>query len=750
MMKKFLLTSVAMVALIGIAPAFAQDAPQEAADEAASSGDIVVTATRSETLLSKTPIAMTAISGEGLRDAGITDSRALADLVPNLQISENGDAARVSIRGVTSTDNTEKGDPSAAFLLDGVYIARPIEVLNSFFDLERIEVLRGPQGTLFGRNTTAGVINVIAARPKAGVFQASVDGSYGSLGTVNATGMINVPVGDTLAIRAAVNYDRQDSPIIQTGGPIIESLDPYRNTLSGRLSFGGELGERLKFVVRGDYTQAKGGVYNLLPLNNFFPDALTPNPTVNPRYTPNSARLQRTLNIPLQFEDSKNNRFWGVAGEFSYDLGGVDLTYLGAYRETHRDDDRDFFVLGFLHTDTFFFGDFKQNSHELRASFGGDGPFKGQVGAYYFDEESTIEANIGLPFSSFVVPGASGFGFPQGPTKSTSKAAFGQFTFDVTDDLHLTGGIRHTKDSKSRVGATIVDFPTLATSFCGALRCVLNENIAARKYSKTTWKVGFDYDAPGLGLIYANVSTGYKAGGFNDGCETGGGVGCSLAATDLYYNPETLTAYEGGFKLKFADNAVRLNGSIFHYDYKGLQLSQICCSPPQTLTKNAAAAKVDGIELEAVLQPSDNDKVDLSFSWLDARYSNFFPDTVNRPTFSFNGRALDHAPKYSAAAGYTHTFNFENGGKIDASVRTRLSAAYFMQDLNNLSQFRQPSFTKTGGTLTYTAPDDRFYIQGFVQNIENEITLAAAASGLAGGVVIEEPRTYGIRAGFKF
>lgn len=744
-MKKILMASTALFACVTAAPALAQDATE---DTVAESGDIIVTATRSETLLSKTPIAMTAISGEGLRDAGITDSRALADVVPNLQISENGDAARVSIRGVTSTDNTEKGDPSAAFLLDGVYIARPIEVLNSFFDLERVEVLRGPQGTLFGRNTTAGVINVISAKPKAGQFLASMDAAYGNLGTYNATGMINLPVGETLAIRAAVNYDRQNSPIIQTGGPIIESLDPYRNTLSGRLSFGGELGDNFNFVIRGDYTQAKGGVYNLLPLGAFFPGAITP--TVDPLYVQNSARAQRTLNIPLQFDDKKNNRFWGIAGEFTYDLGGVDITYLGSYRETKRNDDRDFFVFGFLHTDTYFFGDFKQNSHELRANFGGDGPFKGQVGAYYFNEESTLEATIGLPFSGFVVPGASGFGFPQGPTKSTSKAAFGQFTYDLTEDLHLTGGIRHTKDNKSRVGATIVDFPNLATSFCGALRCVLNENIAARKYTKTTWKVGIDYDAPGLGLIYANVSTGYKAGGFNDGCETGGGLGCSLSAADLYYNPETLTAYEGGFKFRLADGAVRLNASVFHYDYSGLQLSQICCSPPQTLTKNAAAAKVDGVELEAFLRPGDNDQIDLSFSYLDARYSNFFPDTANRPTFSFNGRALDHAPKYTASAGYTHTFPLGNGGQVDAAVRTRLSSEYFMQDLNNLSQFRQPSFTKTGATLTYKAPEDRFYIQGFVQNIENSITLASATSGLAAGVTIEEPRTYGVRAGFKF
>jgi iron complex outermembrane recepter protein len=160
-MKKLILCSAALAIFATAAPAWAQDADDEVDPD-----DIVVTATRESTLLSKTPIAITAISSEGLRDAGITDARALNDAVPNLAISENGDSARISIRGVTSTDLTEKGDPSAAFLLDGVYIARPIEVLNAFYDLERIEVLRGPQGTLYGRNTTAGVINVISARPK--------------------------------------------------------------------------------------------------------------------------------------------------------------------------------------------------------------------------------------------------------------------------------------------------------------------------------------------------------------------------------------------------------------------------------------------------------------------------------------------------------------------------------------------------------------------------------------------------------
>jgi iron complex outermembrane recepter protein len=748
-MRKSLFTNTSFaalaVAVLGTGSVQAQTAQSKSAEaQAAEMGDIVVTATRESTLLSKTPIAITAISTESLRDSGVTDARSLNDVVPNLAISENGDSTRISIRGVTSSDQTEKGDPSAAFLIDGIYIARPIEVLNSFYDLERVEVLRGPQGTLYGRNTTAGVINVISAPPK-DEFGASIDGKYGNLNSTNVTGMVNVPVADGLGLRAAVTYDRQDSPIIQKG-PVTQSLNPFRNTRAGRLSFGGNVGENIKFIVRGDYSQAKGAVANSVPLTNFFPGALVNN--VNPVYVSKSTTEQRTLPVPLAFRDRKNNKFYGVMGEFTYDFGSMAMTYLGSYRKADREDTRNLLLFGALNNPAFFFGKFNQTSHELRLAFGKDSPLHGQVGAYYFKEKSNIEFNLGAPLSGLVVPGATGFAFPQGPTKASSKAGFGQLTYDITPDFHLTAGIRYTKDNKSRVGATVVDFPAVTSSICGKTRCVLNENIAFADFKKTTWKFGADYDVPELGLLYASVSSGYKAGGFNDGClATSGGVGCTLTADQLFFSPETLRSYEAGFKFRLMENKVRLNASLFHYDYKDLQLSQIVTVPvPATRIRNAGVAKVDGIELEAVLRPTENDTIDLAFTYTDARYSAFQAS----PTVSFAGRALDHAPKYTASAGFVHSFPLGDGSKVEAAVRTRLSSAYFIQDLGILAQYRQPSHSKTNLSLTYKAPDDRYYVQGFLQNLENEITLAAASSGLVSSATIEEPRTFGVRAGFKF
>ena len=195
--KYSLRSSIVSIAMAALFPT-AAEAQQQAAE-----GDIVVTATREETLLSKTPIALSAIDSETLRDRGITDAMSIEEVVPNVSLDLNGDALRITIRGVTSTDATEKGDPSAAYLLDGIYIARPQDQLGTFFDVERVEVLRGPQGTLYGRNTTAGLVNVITARPH-DQFEASFDGTYGNVGIIQATAMVNLPVNQTFALRAAV------------------------------------------------------------------------------------------------------------------------------------------------------------------------------------------------------------------------------------------------------------------------------------------------------------------------------------------------------------------------------------------------------------------------------------------------------------------------------------------------------------------------------------------------------------------
>ncbi|AEG50924.1 TonB-dependent receptor plug [Sphingobium chlorophenolicum L-1] len=706
-------------------------------------GDIVVTALRQSSLLSKTPIAVTAVTGEGLRTLGITDVRSLATVVPNVTLTDYNQGVIIQMRGVSSSDTTEKGDPSAAFLLDGIYIARVQDQVGSLFDVERVEVLRGPQGTLYGRNTTAGAINIITTRPKY-EFGGSVDAEYGNFNALNLTGIVNIPVAATLGLRAAVNYQRRDNYIRETvASP--NDLDPGRDLLSGRLSFGGEVGERFNFVIRGDYARDHGSTFGSVPLSNFFQMPLVKG--VDPTYVDKGSDAQRSIPFALQHPSRNDAERYGIMGEFSYDFGGAQLTYLGGYRKSTTDSTTDL-VFAFGQTPSTFDGKNRQQSHELRLAFGSGSPLHGQTGLYYFEGRSSVDLLIGPPLATaFFGPTATGYDIVQRLVINRSKGVFGQVTYDLTPDLHITGGIRYTEDFKSRDGTSYV--------VRGATRTELTPNTAAVKFHKVTWRAGIDYDVPDLGLIYASVASGYKSGGFNDGCPVGSGPGCSTPVDVFFYQPETLTAYEAGVKFRFG-NMLRINTALFHYDYSGLQLTQVTVTAggnPVSFTRNAAKAKVDGVEFEAQFTPTANDRVDLSVNYVNARYTDFVPDATFPNTTNplrFDGRLLDRSPKWSGIASYTHIFPLDNGATIELMGRVRYSGDYYLQDLNNLSQFRQPHYTKSDVTVTYNSEGKRWYLQGYIKNIENEITLGFAGSGLSPGAIFEQPRTYGVRAGMKF
>ncbi|AUW60070.1 TonB-dependent receptor [Sphingobium sp. SCG-1] len=768
------------------AEAFAQDAVRADPDASGTAdertADIIVTANRTTSLLSKTPIAVSAITAEGLRDQGVTDPTRLADAVPNLAIDRvNGNGLQITIRGVSSNDVSEKGDPSAAFLSDGIYIARPQAQEVSLFDLERVEVLRGPQGTLYGRNTTAGLINAISAHPKS-TFEASADFVYGNYDTIQATGMINVPFGDTVAVRGAVNYSRRDSYLLK--GASSPSLDPGKEDLSFRLGATFDIGERVRLYLKGDYSEMKGNPQNGVALGNFYRMPIGGPPTgqrgVMPVYRAGRTSSEyRTLGFAQASEATSDNNTWGIHGELDVDLtDNITATYLGSYREFKRDEIQRSYV-GLLTAGPFagqyplnatFEGDYEQQSHELRFAYSSD-RLKAQAGVYYFREVSDVDF---LLFGTrFFRPGQRGYvyGFSQHPTISKSLGAFGQATFSITDTLRLTGGIRYTRDNKSRVGVTInhvnVDDPLDYTT--GVLPGTTNPgspatgfqpvsdslNNASVKYSKITWRAGLEYDVADSSLLYATVSTGYKAGGFNEGC-LAGQTNCTapVPASALFYRPETLTSYEAGLKTALLDRKLRLAASVFHYDYSNLQLSQVSatyCGGPCLVISNAGKAKIDGVELEMAAQPSPRNRFDLSVNWLKARYT----DYQVTPGVEFSGEKLDRSPEWTATAGYSYTLPIGDG-RLELGARTRISDSYQFVSTALRNFFRQPSFTKTDLTVTYNSPDDRFYVQGFAKNLENATTLSSVSLSASfpaftdGLAWFGDPRTYGVRAGFKF
>jgi len=744
--KGLLLGCTAASALVA-APVWAQAAPA-AANSQRSDTDIIVTANRVETLASKTAVTVTALTGEGLRDAGIAQPINLVERVPGIEISRSRSGLDITIRGVASSDTTEKGDSSTAFLLDGVNIARAPMKDGSFYDVARVEVLRGPQGTLFGRNSTAGIINVITNRPVFD-FGGTVDVAYGNLGNRQATGVLNVPVSENFALRGAINYEHGDS--ITIGGPRTNpSYKKFRELVSGRLSglFRWGSGE---ILVRGDYADIGGSLFNALDDRKFFRQTAS-----GPVYIGQSSSTKelRRNDIVIPWDLYRNNNLWGVGAEVTQELGPINLYYVGSYRHMDRDEQGAFpfvvrpFTVRSREIDTF-----KQQSHELRAAYSSDA-LKLQVGAYYFKERShvNLRVNVGINTTPNGEAGPTLL-FDLNPTTAESYAVFAQGTYSLTDSLRVTGGIRYSHDNKTRAG--IANFVCVDNFFnCAAPAGAATER-ADVSFTKTTYKGTIEYDAAPNTLVYATIATGYKAGGFNDGCVVGTAPGCTVPLSTFYFDPETLTSYEAGIKSRFLDNAVQIAATAFHYDYKNLQLTSIVSPCPATanvpdsacgVVQSAAAAKIDGAELEGTVTPSRLDRFDFSVAYLNARYD----DYQATPTVNLAGAPLDRSPKLVFTAGYQHSFELGGDYELVASARTRVSDSYTF--LTGTSAFaRQPSFSKTDLTLSLNAPGKRWYLQGFVKNIENTLSLnSTAIGGNFPSVNVADPRTYGARAGFKF
>jgi iron complex outermembrane recepter protein len=690
---------------------------QTTATETGRLADVTVTAQKIAQPSSKTALSLTAVTGEDLRTAGATTAVGLTNLIPNVQItSGSSNATEISIRGIGSTNNTEVGDPAAAFHVDGVYLGRPQSAGATFYDLERVEVLRGPQGTLYGRNATAGAINLITNKPgKKLAGEANV--GIGNRGLYTFEGMMNVPVSDQFALRAVISSSSRDGYLNtkSAANGFSKNRDDADNLsarIHGLVSFNADT----KLLVTADTSRNRGAGPGTVPLATF---------------QDNTGAAQRTA-LTNANEGRRDDVSSGLSAEFTAQTGIGEFTYLGAYRTFERDNASS--------TNAVVSGTnskFSQASHEFRLASNGVSALTWVTGLYLYDEKGNIDAIARFPSGANTVQ----LRFNQDPVNSKSNAVFGQATYSVAPGLRLTAGVRHTADEKSRDG---LNTTTLVSNGANIAAPVINK--AKVSYGKTTWKLGADYDLAANVLAYANVATGYKAGGYIDG---------NNATADNTYRPELLTSVEAGIKGRFLDNKLRLSAAVFSYDYKDLQISYITTSPfPPfalgTFTKNAARARNNGVEVEAKFAVSDSGTVNIGLGLLNAKYKDF----VLQGGTNFAGQALDKAPDTTLSLGYTHDWTLSDGAAVTAFFGTRYSSSYKLSNFAAAvpTQFTQPSFTRSDVNVTYTAPRDKWYLQGYAKNLENRnVATGFTFSSLTGSnVFLADPLTVGIRAGFKF
>ncbi len=753
--KYSLLASCAIATLPFLsAHAFAQTAAAPATDvqSGTKSGkdivEVVVTAQKRSEAVNKTPLAITAITGDTLKAEGVVNVADLQNVAPAVTVGHDGFGVNINIRGVTTTDTTSKGEQGISFNVDGVPIGRPTEMQLAFFDVGRVEVLRGPQGTLYGKSSTGGAINIITNKP-ASTFQASADAEIGSYNTQRANLMLNVPANDQLAFRVALNTNKRDGWLPLTGGY------PARNdedNASGRLSALWKPTADFSWLLTytGGEVRGVGGGADLYSafLNG-----------------KGKAQLQG-LGDPFGARTHEN--FGNISTELNGNFGAVHATLVGAHLHFTADD------LGSSTNDpnantsgpfSGFYawreyrGTVATDDAELRFSNQEPGKLDWVAGINYFREDiHESDHNWNAPAATPTLA-ASGNGIdPLNETVHTSSGLFAQFTYHVTDALRLTLGARESKDEVNRVGTFAAGHGPTGTPFppwtqangspCTAPNdCIGTPNNGFESAKKPTWRLGADYQVAPNNMIYASVATGYKAGGFNDFDPKTGGTGT--------YLPEQLTAYEAGYKGRLLPN-LQYNTDVFYYDYSNDQISSLeNIAGNFVIFTRAVPVKISGWENEAHWRITPADTIDGSLVFESSKYVKFMAGLLGNVDWS--GRQLDKTPGTSANLGYSHVWTLANDQTFVFHVQSKYSSSYKLSDIQDAVQYTARAYTRTDLTVTYNMKGGDYYIQGYIKNLENKVQLESAPGTVpnpaipnGASVGVTEPQMLGIRVGAKY
>jgi iron complex outermembrane receptor protein len=714
---------------------------QEAADtempdemRATQLDSITVSAQKREEDMAKVPISVSAISGDELSRRGATDTSALGSLAPNVNVSSETqrDSVFITIRGVSGTDIRNEADPTTAFHVDGAYVTRLSGAGAYFYDLDRVEVLRGPQGTLYGRNSTSGAVNLVSRRP-GNAFEGYVNGTVGSDSLFRTTGALNLPLVDqTLALRVAFLTEDRDG--FRDNGPLVSAEGDDSDSFAARAHLGFTASDRLDFLLTLETYERKGvgGVQAFLP----FPGNPNPQVAITDR--------ERFPLDTLGFRDISDD---SVRLEANYDLGLATATYQFSWRDSERElfEDLD----GTAVSDSTLGEEFRSiaKTHEFRLTSPGGETFDWILGAFYLDETINSVFNIQIP----TVIGAFSrldFDFVDRDQKNESLAFFGQGTWALSDRLNLTGGLRWTKDDKEKPdSAQIIRRRNAAGP--PPLQVIVQNQEA--DWDEVTWRAALDYALSPTHLLYASASTGYKSGGFNRG------------TSQAIYDPETVLAFEVGSKSTLLDNRLRLNLSAFYYDYEDLQLAQIETAPGgviENITRNAASSEIWGLEAEGDAIPYDGGMFNFALGYLSAKFEDF-PNVLDDLTGAIedlSGNRLVSAPKFTTTLGFEpYTFLFANGGMLVPRIQFHYQGDAYLRVQNNPEDQRD-SFTKTDLRLRYTAPDERWFAEAFVDNIEDKSVLSTVSTGtLIIGPrapsfkgTFMAPRTYGVVLGARW
>lgn len=713
----------------------------------ASLEEVVVTAENRSVSAQRVPITLDLISGKAIQKQGVTDLLQLQNLAPSLNIVTNTIFNQINIRGVGSNDGSnEMSDQAVTVGIDGEYLNRPLALNAAMFDLERVEVLKGPQGTLYGRNATAGAVNIIAKKPSQN-REVDLGANVGNYGTLKLNGAINLPLGKIAAIRVAGLLSKHDGYRESSGTGAFNGRFDNGNFWAARAGIDINPTKNLNIYVAGELNKtdqqapAQYGVAigNIDELKNTVPKNWTTTlPNDFPVATAGFMKIDQSA----------------IRGRIAYNFGGATLTYSGGIRKVTMDGYQP--LNGFVPETFSFYNKYTYNtqSHELRLN-GETQKLSWQVGGFYGKEIADVARGLFLPSAAGAFAGKVPFlNYFIRDVGSTTAAVFGQATYNVNEKLGLTLGLRNTTDKKTRTGAdlasapfgppTIIRFfyPDVPTSQTQAGMKALT-GISENSWNQTTYTVGLEYKADANKMLFAKLSKGYKAGGFDNVGE---------------FDPEKLIAYEIGTKNKLVGNKLKLNASIFYYDYSNQQVSVFINTAVGGGIKNAGKSSVKGLDIETEYAISKKDRIKFIANFLDAKLKSlriFTNITVGGAAATeqiLDGNRPVQAPTTTLTARYDHDFKVGKG-TLNAGVQLLYKSDYYLQPYN-LAMDKQEAYTKTDINLTYTTGNGKFDVGLYAQNLEdNRIKTYASVNGGTINIynwIFGSPRLMGVQANVRF
>lgn len=717
--------------------AYAQDKEEDKKDEFVLE-DVIVTAEKREAYVQDTAISITAVTGVVIREEGKVILDTLLREIPAVHIQKSPQGGQPYIRGVGSNGDADAVDPAVAVMFDGVYSGRAESLESSMYDLARVEVLRGPQGTLYGRNAIGGTVNVISQSPL-DTFEVLANVNIGNFSLYHFDAAVNVPINDKLAFRVAALKEDRDGYF--SNGGMESNLDGLRAKILFKPT------KKISLLLTADYSRQKGLDNTTVSIPHEF---IGPSPPLPPFF-----------NWPVNAEDpwwvdefhppdKKKIEFDIYSLQLDIDLDWSLLTFIPAYTESYRFRASDL-IMGNV------FGSFpeggaigeEQYTGELRLASPAESNIDWVVGLYYLNTENKPTTQTGEQVNE----GTNYITYNSGDVPTTSLAIFGQMTYPLTDRFRVTGGLRYTKDDKER------DYGY--RSYDGLYDSGLT-NID-NSYSATTYKAGIEYDITEDSWVYAQIATGYKAGGH-----------VLPAAIPTPYDEEELTAYEMGSKNRFLDNRLQVNGEIYYYDYDGYQVTgnwnaplpvpeeHLACYPDceegeltefTGWTANADKGKNYGGEIETRFLVTPNDEVNMNFVYTNATYGEVDVSMLNQMPgvigdLVLSNQEVSNTPKYTGGLGYSHSWNFSNGGRLTARAQTKISSGYWASIEQWNEGAWQESYHKTDAYLTYNSPSDKWKLGFWVNNIENDAQTIFLYPFWR--KMVTNPRTYGVNFTFRY